>query len=99
MSGVPLLPVAHMRRVDDRRVINGIVHVIRRGLRWRDAPRGYGPHKTLHDRFVRSGAGIGNELHIGVGAWRPPSDGRLRPSLIKPRASRRPRGAPVRIGR
>ncbi len=67
MSGVPPLPVAHMRRVDDRRVINGIVHVIRRGLRWRDAPCGYGPRKTLHDHSVQSGAGIGNELlHIGA---------------------------------
>jgi putative transposase len=34
-------------RVDDRRVVSGIVHVIRNGLRWRDAPAVYGPHKTL----------------------------------------------------
>jgi hypothetical protein len=34
-------------RVDDRRVISGIIHVIRRGLMWRDAPERYGPHKTL----------------------------------------------------
>lgn len=40
-------------RVDDRRVISGIVYVIRHGLQWRDAPRGYGPHKTLYNRFVR----------------------------------------------
>ena len=31
-------------RVDDRRVVSGIVHVIRNGLRWRDAPAVYGPH-------------------------------------------------------
>ena len=30
-----------------RRVVSGIVHVIRNGLRWRDAPAVYGPHKTL----------------------------------------------------
>ncbi len=36
-------------RVDDRKVI----HVIRYGLRWRDAPACYGPHKTLYNRFVR----------------------------------------------
>ncbi len=30
-------------RVDDRRVVSGIVHVIRNGLRWRDAPAVYGP--------------------------------------------------------
>jgi len=41
-------------RVDDRRVISGIVHVLQSGGRWRDAPRDlYGPHKTLYNRFVR----------------------------------------------
>jgi transposase len=40
-------------RVRDRRVLSGIIHVIRHGLRWRDAPSGYGPHTTLHTRFVR----------------------------------------------
>jgi len=36
--------------VDDRRVVSGIVHVIRNGLRWRDAPAVYRPHKTLYNR-------------------------------------------------
>lgn len=40
-------------RVDDRRVISGIIHVLKRGLQWRDAPPEYGPHKTLYNRFVR----------------------------------------------
>ena len=31
-------------RVDDRRVISGIIFVIRNGFRWRDAPKDYGPH-------------------------------------------------------
>jgi transposase len=39
--------------VDDRKVISGIIFVIRNGLRWRDAPREYGPHKTIYNRFVR----------------------------------------------
>jgi putative transposase len=39
--------------VDDRRVVSGIVHVIRNGLRWPDAPAVYGLHKTLYNRFVR----------------------------------------------
>jgi transposase len=30
-------------RVDDRRVLSGIVFVNRNGLRWRDAPAAYGP--------------------------------------------------------
>lgn len=40
-------------RVDDRRVISGIIHVLQSGCRWRDAPKSYGPHKTLYNRFVR----------------------------------------------
>jgi transposase len=41
-------------RVDDRRVISGIVHVLKSGGRWTDAPREvYGPQKTLYNRFVR----------------------------------------------
>ncbi len=35
-------------RVDDRRVISGIVHVLKSGARWVDAPSIYGPHKTLY---------------------------------------------------
>ena len=40
-------------RVDDRRVISGIVHVLQSGCRWRDAPACYGPYKTQYNRFVR----------------------------------------------
>ena len=40
-------------RVDDRRVISGIIHVIKSGGRWKDAPACYGPYKTLYNRFVR----------------------------------------------
>ena len=50
----PYFPLSHgVPRVDDRRVISGIIFVIKNGLRWRDAPRGYGPHKTIYNRFVR----------------------------------------------
>jgi putative transposase len=50
----PHFPLSHgVPRVDERRVVSGIVFVIRNGLRWRDAPPGYGPHKTLYNRFVR----------------------------------------------
>ena len=42
-----------MPRVDDRRVVSGIVYVIRNGLQWKDAPKAYGPHKTLYNRFIR----------------------------------------------
>ena len=42
----PHFPLSHgVPRVDDRRVLSGIIFVIKGGLRWRDAPSGYGPHK------------------------------------------------------
>src|SRR3546814_6736771 len=45
----PYFPKSHGKpRVDDRRVLSGIVFVNRNGLRWRDAPSAYGPHTTLY---------------------------------------------------
>jgi transposase len=41
------------RRVDDRRVISGILHVLKTGCRWRDCPAEYGPHTTIYNRFNR----------------------------------------------
>jgi transposase len=41
------------RRVDDRRVISGIVHMLRTGARWRDCPPEYGPYTTIYNRFNR----------------------------------------------
>ena len=50
----PYFPLSHgIPRVDDRRVVSGIVYVIRNGLQWKDAPKEYGPHKTLYNRFIR----------------------------------------------
>lgn len=50
----PFFPLSHgMPRGDDRRVISGIIFVIRNGLRWRDVPSRYGPHKTNYNRFIR----------------------------------------------
>ena len=39
-------------RVDDRRVVSGIIYVIKHGLQWKDAPREYGPYKTPYNRFI-----------------------------------------------
>jgi transposase len=41
------------RRVDDRRVISGILHVLKTGCRWRDCPQDFGPHTTIYNRFNR----------------------------------------------
>jgi len=51
----PLLPtdVRGKERVDDRRVISGIIFVIKSGCRWCDCPPEYGPAKTIYNRFVR----------------------------------------------
>lgn len=51
----PLLPKNQPgpRRVDDRRVISGIVHVLRIGCRWQDCPAEYGPSTTIYNRFNR----------------------------------------------
>jgi transposase len=49
----PHFPLAHgVPRVDDRRLVSGIVYVIRNDLQWKDAPKAYGPHKTLYNRFM-----------------------------------------------
>jgi transposase len=62
-------------RVDDRRVVSGIVHVIRNGLRWRDASAVYGPHKTLYIRFVRwSRMGIFDRIFANLAAESGPPD-------------------------
>ncbi len=51
----PLLPKNQpgARRVDDRRVISGILHVLKIGCRWQDCPAEYGPYTTIYNRFNR----------------------------------------------
>ncbi len=51
----PLLPRGRRgaHRVDDRRVISGIVHMLHSGARWRDCPAEYGPYTTIYNRSNR----------------------------------------------
>ncbi len=50
----PFFPKSHGKpRVDDRRVLSGVIFINRNGLRWCDAPREYGPPKTLYNRWKR----------------------------------------------
>lgn len=52
----PFLPKSHGKpRVDDRRILRGILLINRNGLRWSEAPREYGPAKTLYNRWKRRG--------------------------------------------
>jgi transposase len=67
----PLLPnkPRGVPRVDDRRVISGIVQALRSGGRWIDVPAVYGPRKTLYNRFVRwSAKGIWEEVFRALAA-------------------------------
>ena len=74
----PFFPRSHgISRVDDLRVLNGIIYVIRYGLQWKDAPREYGLYNTLYNRFVRwSRMGIFNNIFAEL-AEAAGSDGRL----------------------
>ena len=40
-------------RVDDRRALSGIIFINRNGLRRRHAPKEYGPHKMVYNRWKR----------------------------------------------
>ena len=61
----PLSP--GVARVDDRRIVSAIVCVIKNGLRWRDAPPEYGPHKTIYNRFIRwSRLGVFNKIFAAL---------------------------------
>ncbi len=72
-------------RVDDRRVISGIIHVLKSSGRWIDAPPDYGPKKTLYNRYVRWAAkGIWVALfHELARAGGPPAQVLIDPSAVK----------------
>ena len=72
----PYFPSPHGKpRVDDQRVISGIIHVIRNGLQWTDAPKDYGPHKTLYNRFIRwSRRGVFERIFAGLAGEGDPPD-------------------------
>jgi len=59
--------VRGVERVDDRRVISGIVHVLKSGCRWCDCPPEYGPPTTIYNRFVRwAERGIWENLFLAL---------------------------------
>ena len=65
----PYLPKGRRgaRRVDDRRVISGIIHMLKTGARWRDCPAEYGPYTTIYNRFNRwTYAGIWDRIMEAV---------------------------------
>ncbi len=71
--------------MDDRHVISGIIHVLKSGWRWVDAPEIYGPIKTLYNRFVRwSEKGVWEELFTVLAkAGGPPAHVMIDSSVVK----------------
>jgi transposase len=72
-------------RVDDRRVISGIIHVLKAGGRWVAAPAAYGPRQTLYNCFVRWAAkGVWTEIfHALASAGGPPAQVQIDSSAVK----------------
>ena len=68
----PFLPKSHGKpRVDDRRVLSGIIFINRNGLRWCDAAKEYGPAKTLYNRWKRwSDNGVFARIMVGLATER-----------------------------
>jgi len=67
----PMLPnkPRGVRRVNDRRVLNGIFWVLRSGAPWRDLPAAYGPRTTCYNRFVRwRQAGVWDQIMDALAA-------------------------------
>jgi transposase len=102
----PLLPTNQpgARRVDDRRVISGIVHMLKNGGRWQDCPTVYGPPTTVYNRWNRwSGRGLWMRLFRALAEARPADVAMIDSSAVKAqRASaggkggRRPRQSAAR---
>jgi len=71
-------------RVDDRRVISGIVHMLRSGARWRDCPAIYGPYTTIYNRFNRwSRQGVWSEIFYALTGVRDVVSGAIDSTYVK----------------
>jgi transposase len=82
----PLLPTdTRGRRVDDRRIISGIIHALKSGGRWGDVPSEYGPKKTLYNRYVRwAKRGVWQEIFMALAAaGGPPAEALIDSTHVK----------------
>jgi transposase len=71
-------------RVDDRRVISGIVYMLRSGSRWRDCPAVYGPYTTVYNRFNRwSRQGVWGEIFYALTGVRDVISGAIDSTYVK----------------
>ena len=63
----PQKPYTGRPAVDHRRILNGILWILRTGAPWRDLPERYGPWRTVASRFYRwQKAGIWERLFAAV---------------------------------
>jgi transposase len=96
----PLLPVdMRGRRVDDRRIISGIIHALKSGGRWGDVPPEYGPKKTLYNRYVRwAKRGVWQEIFMSLAAsGGPPAEALIDSTHVKVhRSAGGAKGGPTR---
>ena len=94
----PLLPhLGGKPRVDDRRIISGILHRFREGLRWRALPDAYGPRTTVFNRFNRwSKRGVWQGLFAALaGCEEPPLLGMIDSTAVRAhRAAAGAKGGP-----
>ena len=83
----PLLPQEHTgpERVDDRRIISGILHRLREGCTWRAVPEVYGPYTTVFNRYNRwSKRGLWQSIFASLaGADDPPTVAMIDSSAVK----------------
>ena len=94
----PLLPrnKGGARRVDDRRVISGIIHVLKVGCRWCDCPADYGPSTTVYNRFNRwSRQGVWSAIFYALTGVRDVVSGAIDSTYVKAhRSSAGAKGGP-----
>jgi transposase len=87
----PLIPMNRPgpKPQNNRRILSGIIHVLKTGGRWQDCPPGYGPCTTVYNRFNRwSGRGIWQQIFETVaGSPEPPNRGRWTVLMSKPIAA------------
>jgi transposase len=67
----PLIPMNRPgpKPQNNRRIVSGIIHVLKIGCRWQDCPGEYGPYTTVYNRFNRwSARGIFQQIAETVAA-------------------------------
>jgi transposase len=83
----PLIPMNSPgpKPQNNRRILSGIIHVLKTGCRWQDCPPEYGPYTTVYNRFNRwSGRGIWQQIFEKVaGEPQPPEQVALDSTHVK----------------